>query len=61
MGTTDRPEAGGYMSRMPTELSDRRSLFLHVLTHPQLQYYFNLRETHRAANESGLFVGCGSP
>jgi len=48
------------MSRMPRELAERHSLFLHVSTHPQLQYYFNLSETRRSANQSGLLGCCDS-
>jgi hypothetical protein len=32
--------------------SARVCLFLHVRTHSQLQYYLNLSNTRRAANES---------
>jgi hypothetical protein len=34
--------------------SARGCLFLHVRTHSQMQYYLNLNNTRRAANESGL-------
>jgi hypothetical protein len=34
--------------------SARACLFLHVRTHSQMQYYLNLNNTRRAANESGL-------
>jgi hypothetical protein len=34
--------------------SARASLFLHVRTHSQMQYYLNIANTRRAANESGL-------
>jgi hypothetical protein len=42
------------MSRMPKLLSARHSLFMYVQSHAQLQYYFDLSDTHRAANRSGL-------
>jgi hypothetical protein len=32
----------------------RACLFMYVRTHSQLQYYLNLSNTRRAANESGL-------
>jgi hypothetical protein len=32
----------------------RACLFLYVRTHAQLQYYLNLNNTRRAANEGGL-------
>jgi hypothetical protein len=34
--------------------SARACLFLHVRTHSQMQYYLNLSNTRRAANDSGL-------
>jgi hypothetical protein len=34
--------------------SARACLFLYVRTHAQMQYYLNLNNTRRAANESGL-------
>jgi hypothetical protein len=43
-----------HMSRMPKILSARHSLFMYVHTHPQLQYYFKLSETSRAANQNGI-------
>jgi hypothetical protein len=46
------------MSRMPKLLSARNSLFMYVESHAQLQYYFKLSETRRAANHSGLLDGC---
>jgi hypothetical protein len=49
------------MSRMPKILSARNSLFMYIQSHAQLQYYFNLSETRRAANHSGLLDGCDSP
>jgi len=39
---------------MRLQLSARHSLFLHVRTHAQLQYYLDLTETRRAANECTL-------
>jgi hypothetical protein len=42
------------MSRMPKTLSARHSVFMYVNTHAQLQYYFNLSETNRSANQSGI-------
>jgi len=35
-------------------------LFLHVRTHSQMQYYLNLHNTRRAANESALELS-GAP
>jgi hypothetical protein len=43
-----------YMVRMLKHLSMRGSLFLFVRTHHHLQYYFNLGDTSRAANQSGI-------
>jgi hypothetical protein len=51
---TDRLEGERYISRMPKQLTARVSLFMYVRTHSQLEYYFNLSETHRAANQTGL-------
>jgi hypothetical protein len=51
---TDRLDMERYMSRMPKLLSARNSLFMYVQSHAQLQYYFNLIETRRATNHSGL-------
>jgi hypothetical protein len=42
---------------MRTQLSARHILFLHLRTHAQLQYYFNLTATICAANESGPGAG----
>jgi hypothetical protein len=39
---------------MFTRLSSRVSLFLHVRTHPQLQYYLRLKDTGAAANQNGI-------
>lgn len=44
----------GYIVLMFKPLSARGSLFLFVRTHHHLQYYFNLNDTRRAANETGL-------
>jgi hypothetical protein len=38
----------------------RICLFLHVRTHSQMQYYLNLHNTRRAANESALELS-GAP
>jgi hypothetical protein len=43
----------GYIVLMFKQLSARGSLFLFVRTHHHLQYYFNLRDTRRAANQTG--------
>ena len=39
---------------MFTRLSSRVNLFLHVRTHPQLQYYLRVRDTGAAANQGGI-------
>ncbi len=44
----------GYILLMLKQLSARGSLFLFVRTHHHLQYYFNLNDTRRAANQTGL-------
>jgi len=41
---------------MTTRFSARLSLFLFVRTHRQLQHYFDVAETRRSANQSGLAV-----
>ncbi|HEY2779535.1 MAG TPA: hypothetical protein VGI90_02080 [Steroidobacteraceae bacterium] len=41
-----------YMLLMLKHLSARGSLFLFVRTHHHLEYYFNLSDTRRAANQS---------
>jgi hypothetical protein len=41
-----------YMLLMLKHLSARGSLFLLVRTHQQIGYYFNLSDTHRAANQN---------
>lgn len=41
-----------YMLLMLKQLSARGSLFLFVRTHHHLEYYFNLGDTHRAANQN---------
>jgi hypothetical protein len=41
------------MFAMVKHLSGRISLFLYVRTHSQLQYYLNLEDSHRAANQAG--------
>jgi hypothetical protein len=43
---------------MLKHLSARGSLFLFVRTHHHLEYYFNLSDTHRAANQN---IAVGSP
>lgn len=40
-----------YMLLMLKNLSARGSLFLFVRTHQHLEYYFNLSDTHLAANQ----------
>ena len=40
------------MLLMLKNLSARGSLFLFVRTHHHLAYYFNLSDTHRAANQN---------
>jgi hypothetical protein len=50
-----------YMLRMIKHLSARGSLFLFVRTHRQLEYYFNFKDTHLSANQSGLRGTYGSP
>jgi hypothetical protein len=47
------------MSRLPQELSARGSLFLYVHSHSQLQYFFSLGETRRAANQRGPLEAAG--
>jgi len=47
----------GYIVLMFKQLSARGSLFLFVRTHHHLQYYFNLSDTTRAANQTGLLTG----
>jgi hypothetical protein len=44
----------GYILLMLKQLSARGSLFLFVRTHHHLQYYFNLSDTRRAANQTGV-------
>jgi hypothetical protein len=41
-----------YMLLMLKHLSARGSLFLFVRTHHHLEYYFNLSDTHLAANQN---------
>jgi hypothetical protein len=41
-----------YMLLMLKHLSARGNLFLFVRTHRHLEYYFNLSDTHRAANQN---------
>ena len=41
-----------YMLLMLKHLSARGSLFLFVRTHHHLEYYFNLSDTHLAANQT---------
>lgn len=41
-----------YMLLMLKHLSARGSLFLYVRTHHHLGYYFNLSDTHLAANQN---------
>jgi hypothetical protein len=42
----------GYIILMLKHLSARGSLFLFVRTHHHLEYYFNLRDTRGAANQT---------
>jgi hypothetical protein len=42
------------MLLMLKHLAARGSLFLFVRTHRHLEYYFNLSDTHRAANQNAL-------
>ena len=49
----------GYIVLMIKRLSARGSLFLFVRTHHHLQYYFNLSDTRRAANEGGVLTAAG--
>ncbi len=44
----------GYILLMLKHLAARGSLFLFVRTHHHLQYYFNLSDTRRAANQTGV-------
>jgi hypothetical protein len=41
-----------YMLLMLKHLSARGSLFLFVRSHHHLEYYFNLNDTHLAANQN---------
>jgi len=50
-----------YMSLMLKYLSARGSLFLFARTHHHLQYYFNLDDTRRAANQNGISSSHGTP
>ena len=50
-----------YMLLMLKHLSMRGSLFLFVRTHHHLQYYFNLGDTSRAANQSGILDSSALP
>jgi hypothetical protein len=51
----------GYMLRMLKHLSARGSLFLLVRTHRQLEYYFNFKDSHAAANQSGTLAASQRP
>lgn len=51
----------GYILLMFKSLSARGTLFLFVRTHHHLQYYFNLNDTRRAANETGVLAAPGAP
>ncbi len=46
----------GYIVLMLKQLSARGSLFLFVRTHHHLQYYFNVDDTRRAANQTGVLA-----
>jgi hypothetical protein len=46
---------------MLKSVSVRASLFLYVRTHSQLQYYLNLNDSRRAANQSGILASADSP
>jgi hypothetical protein len=50
-----------YIVLMLKHLSARGSLFLFVRTHHHLQYYFNLNDTRRAANQTGASTSAGPP
>jgi hypothetical protein len=51
----------GYILVMIKQLSARGSLFLFVRTHHHLQYYFNLNDTRRAANQEGVLIAAFPP
>jgi hypothetical protein len=51
----------GYILVMLKQLSARGSLFLFVRTHHHLQYYFNLNDTRRAANQAGILTAACPP
>lgn len=51
----------GYIVLMLKHLSARGSLFLFARTHHHLQYYFNLNDTSRAANQTGVLSGAEPP
>jgi hypothetical protein len=51
----------GYILLMLKHLSARGCLFLFVRTHHHLAFYFNLSDTHRAANEAGVLTCSGPP
>jgi hypothetical protein len=53
--TTER-----YMSLMLKHLSARGCLFLFVRTHHHLEYYFNVEDMRRAANQNGILGSSGS-
>jgi hypothetical protein len=42
---------------MIVQLSAKVSLFLYVRTHSQVEYYLNLADSSRAANEAGVAGG----
>jgi hypothetical protein len=48
------PPGERYTFDMIKHFSGRVSLFLLVRTHAQLQYYLNLSDSHRAANQGGV-------
>ncbi len=51
----------GYILIMLKHLLERRSLFLFVRTHHHLEYYFNLGDTRRSANQNGVLSSSSSP
>lgn len=51
----------GYILPMLKPLSARGSLFLFVRTHHRLEYYFNLSDTRRSANQNGVLSSSSLP
>jgi hypothetical protein len=46
---------------MLTPMAGRVNLFLLVRSHAQLQYYLNLSDSQRAANQAGILRASGLP